>query len=621
MNLRDDTELRAESNATRRTHSESPGQSAIDASDPLPRTLVETFRRESGPALRFHEDGRWTRLSFGELEGRARAWARGLIALGVTSDDRVAILSRTRVEWTLADLAAMWAGAAVVPVYETSSAEECEHVLSDSGASVVFCEDGEQVAKVEAIRERLPRLQHVIAFGDTAEPVLSLSALADAGGEVAEEALDARIAEIGADDVCTIVYTSGTTGAPKGCVLTHANVRANVEMIKRRIHFGPGPNTVYLWLPLAHVLARVVQFVALDQGAQLAYWRRDMRRLLDDVADVQPTHLPAVPRLFEKIHDRARTAAAGSALKRRLVDWALGVGRRRQLALERGGVAGVWIGAQHAVADRLVLRRIRRPFGPRLKFAVTGAAPIDPEILRFFHAAGVYVLEGYGMTETTAVTAVNSVREYRFGTVGKPLPGCEVAIAADGELLVRGPHVFAGYFAQGAEPAESGWLHTGDLASIDEDGFVTITGRKKDLIITSSGKNVTPTSIEAALERSRWISHAVVFGDRRPFLTALVTLDATEAPALAAELGLDADPAALASHELVRDEIQRVVDEVNSRFARAEQVKRFVILGRDLSVEAGELTPTAKVKRKVVYDRYGHALEGLYPANGRSAST
>ncbi len=566
----------------------------------LSRSLLDTLDLHHGVAARFHDGSGWSELRYSQIAEQARRLARGLIRLGVEPGDRVAILSDTRVEWTLADLAALFAGAVVVPVYQTNSAGECEHVLADSGARVVFCEDDAQVEKIAPLLGRLPQLEHVITFGVRRSPAIELEDLARAGGAVPDGELDARADAVRPDDPCTIVYTSGTTGAPKGCVLTHANVRSNIDMIERRIRFDAEENVIYLWLPLAHVLARIVQLLALDQGATLAYWRRDTALLLDDVAELQPTHLPSVPRVFEKIYAAATAGASNSRPRRMLLDWAIGVGRRAQAARERARPLGVGLAAQHRLADRLVLRRIRRVFGDRLQFAVTGAAPVDPDILRFFHAAGVYVLEGYGMTETTAVAAVNTIDELRFGTVGRPLPGCSVRIAPDGELLVKGPHVFSGYHDAPDATAEviddDGWLATGDLARQDDDGYLTITGRKKDLIITSSGKNVTPASIENALQQQRWISHAVVYGDRRPYLTALIALE----------------PDAPASDPRIREEIQRSVDEVNARFAAIEQVKRFALLDRDLSEEAGELTPTAKVKRQVVYERHRDRLDALY---------
>ena len=581
----------------------------------LSQALLESVEAGRGNAMRFHQDGRWRTLSFAQLAQDARRLARGLIAVGVEPGDRVAILSATRREWTLADLAVLWAGAVAVPVYHTNSPDECRHVLQDSGARVVFCEDSEQLAKLAEVDEGLPQLQHIVNFTDSGEAALSLEELGRRGDEVEPGEVDARVSALSRDDAATIVYTSGTTGAPKGCVLTHGNIRSNIEMVERRVDFGDDPKVFYLWLPLAHVLARVVQYIAIHQGAELGYWRGDPKQLPDDVAELQPTHLPSVPRVFEKIYTAARSGAEESALKARLLDWAVGVGGRFRQAREDGQRIDPLLAAQHRLADRLVLRRIRGLFGSRLRLAVTGAAPVEPDILRFFHAAGVYVLEGYGMTEATAVATLNTVEEHRFGTVGRPVPGCEIRVAEDGELLIRGPNVFAGYFGHEEDTAGvlvDGWLHTGDLGAIDADGYVTITGRKKEIIITSSGKNVTPASIENALKQCRWISQAVVYGDRRPYLTALITLDPAEAPALAGKLGVPDDLATMAVDERVRAEIRRAVDDVNSRFATIEQVKRFIVLERDLSEEEDELTPTAKVKRAVVYDRHGDRLGALY---------
>jgi long-chain acyl-CoA synthetase len=589
------------------TLSSLPGPATLAAS------LFEGMSRREGPALRFPTGEGRSDLSYPELVERAGRLAKGLIEIGVEPGDRVAILSTTRAEWTLADLAILWSGGVVVPVYPTNSAAECEHVLRDSGARVVFCEDAEQLAKVRSVRDRLPALEWTVAF--TVNGAFGLDDLASRGERLADSRLRAKIRTKEPRETCTVVYTSGTTGAPKGCVLTEGNLRANLDMVQQRIAFGAGENTIYLWLPLAHVLGRMVQLLALDQGATLAYWSGDPARMLEDVAELQPTHFPSVPRVFEKVHTAAIAGAERSRLKRRVLPWAIEVGRRRQLARERRGRTPLRLTLPYALADALVLRRIRRLFGSQLEFAVTGAAPLDPEILRFFHAAGVYVLEGYGMTETTAVSTVNTIDEHRFGTVGRPLPGCEIRIAADGEVLVKGPHVFGGYFGRAgdeAEPITDGWLATGDLGSVDVDGFLTITGRKKDVIITSSGKNVTPASIEAALEQNRWISHAVVYGDRRPYLTALITLDPAEASALATELGISEDLAVLAGSGQVRARIQAAVDEANARFAPVEQVKRFAILDRDLSEATGELTPTAKVKRQVVYARHAPEFDRLY---------
>jgi long-chain acyl-CoA synthetase len=584
----------------------------------LATLVVDAAARHHGTAMRYPQDGGWQRTSYPQFGADVRAIAKGLIALGVASGDRVAVLSNTRPEWTLADFGAMCAGAVVVPVYQTNSPEECQYVLEHSETTTLFCEDAEQLAKIAEIRATLPELRHVIRFEGEGDDAFTLADVRAAGAEIADAELDARRRAIGSDDVATIVYTSGTTGPPKGCMLTHGNAISDIDACLERVHFVPDSDVVYIFLPLAHVLTRIVQFIAVEVGAEMAYWRRDPKKIVEDVQIIKPTHLPSVPRIFEKIHTAATAKAedAGGA-KAKLFHWAVGVGREVRRREDRGGHPGLILKAQYALADRLVLHRIRDLFGGHLKLALTGAAPIDTEILEFFHAAGIWVLEGYGMTETSAVESVNTIPEHRFGTVGKPLPICEVRIAEDGEVLMRGPNVFKGYYRNEEATRETlsddGWVHSGDLGELDEEGYLSITGRKKDLIITSSGKNISPSNIENALKLSRWISQAVVYGDRRPYLTALLTLDPDEAGALAAKVGAASEePADLARDPAVLAELQTTVDEVNRKFARIEQVKRFTVLGRDLSQEGHELTPSLKVKRNVVYERYADDFRALY---------
>jgi long-chain acyl-CoA synthetase len=405
-------------------------------------------------------------------------------------------------------------------------------------------------------------------------------------------------------------------------MLTHGNLVADIDGIHPILKITPDDDVLYVFLPLAHVLTRIVQLFAIDAGGEMAYWRRDPKKIVEDVQLIKPTYLPSVPRIFEKIHTAAtaKADAAGGA-KAKIFHWAVGVGREVAQREDRGGHPGLVLKARHALADRLVLHKIRDLFGGRVKLALSGAAPIDTEILEFFHAAGVWVLEGYGMTETCAVETLNTIEHHRFGTVGQPLPVCEVRVADDGEVLMRGPNIFKGYYNNPAATAETldadGWLHSGDLGELDADGYLSITGRKKDLIITSSGKNISPSNIENALKLCRWISQAVVFGDRKPYLTALLTLDPDECKALAEKLGADsADPAELAKNPAVRDELQSAVDEANRKFARIEQVKKFTILERDLSQEHEELTPTLKVKRNVVYENYKDEFTALYASGG-----
>jgi long-chain acyl-CoA synthetase len=420
-------------------------------------------------------------------------------------------------------------------------------------------------------------------------------------------------------DTATIVYTSGTTGPPKGCVTTHENVMATARMYEEELRFASRdePMVVFMFLPLAHSLARVTQMVTLDVGGTIAFWRGDPRVVLEDLAETRPTHVPSVPRVFEKVHTKALAGVEeGGRLKRAVFHWALGTGRRVRELERGGGVPGVWLRGRHALADRLVLSKVRGLFGPDIRLALTGAAPIAQDVLEFFDACGVLILEGYGMTETTAAATLNTQAAFRFGTVGRALPGTDISIAADGEILMRGPNVFAGYFRNEEATHETmthdGWLRSGDLGSIDDDGFLRITGRKKDLIITSSGKNISAANIEAALREIRWVSEAVVFGDNRPYLVALLTLDPDEAPALAEKAGVECDIAAMAHDPGVLRELAAEVEQVNACFARIEQVKRFAVAERDLTQGDGELTPTLKVKRAIVYGEYADLFDSLY---------
>ncbi|MDX6690287.1 MAG: long-chain acyl-CoA synthetase [Solirubrobacteraceae bacterium] len=578
--------------------------------------VLSSAASHRGTALRYPDGAAWRELSYPQVGDDVRALAKGLMALGVEAGDRVAILSNTRAEWTLADFGAICAGAIVVPVYQTNSPEECQYVLEHAGAKVVFCEDAEQVAKVDTIRADLPDLELVVCFEGEPGSAMSLDELRAGGAPISDEELGERASAAAPEDVATIVYTSGTTGPPKGCMLTHANVIAVVDMVQQRLEFTPDDDVVYVFLPLAHMLARIVQIVGISFGVELAYWRRDPKLIIDDVAQLNPTHLPSVPRIFEKIYAAATgKAQAAGGVKAKLFWWAIRVGSEIRRRERRGGHPGLVLNAQHALADKLVLHKIRALFGNRAKLAITGAAPIEADIVSFFHAAGVWVLEGYGMTETTVAATLNTIKENRPGSVGRPLPGCDVKIADDGEVLMRGPNIFKGYYRNEEathEVVQDGWLHSGDLGELD-DGYLSITGRKKDLIITSSGKNISPSNIESAIKQSRWISQAVVYGDRRSYLTALVTLDPDEAASLAEQVGAgDADPAALAQHPGVRAVLQSAIDETNRRFARIEQIKRFAILDRDLTQEHEELTPTLKVKRNVVYERYRDVFDGLY---------
>ncbi|MBA2763472.1 MAG: long-chain fatty acid--CoA ligase [Thermoleophilaceae bacterium] len=562
------------------------------------------------PALKHKVDGEWTAISYAEVGDAVSEITRGLIDLGIESGERVAILSHTRPEWTLANFGILSAGAASVSVYQTNSAEECHYVLDHSESRAVFVEDAEQLGKVREVQGELPHLEFIIVIepsGDIGDAI-SLADLRERGRGRDGTEFDARVASVEPDDNCVFIYTSGTTGPPKGCILTHRNYRNVTTMSEAQGILAPG-DSAYLFLPLAHAFALLVQFVTIDLGATLAYWEKDATKIVANLQEVKPTYFPSVPRIFEKIY----TLATNAAPDKEQLAKAVAVGLKVRQMQADGQEVPAELQAGFDQADEALFKNVRALFGGNIRQCVTGAAPIAQEILEFFYACGVPVLEGYGMTETSTVATVNSLEEFRFGSVGKPLPGQEIKIAADGEILLRGPNIFKEYFKNPdatADTIDEGWLHTGDLGSLDEDGFLVITGRKKDIIITAGGKNITPANLENGLKQTRWVSQAVVVGDRRPYLIALITLDQEEAPAFAEQHGLAV--ADLPNSEQMRAEVQKVVDQVNSRVGPVEQIKRFKILDHDLSQETGELTPTLKVKRNVVNEKFAGEVDALY---------
>ncbi len=581
--------------------------------------LLPLAAREHGPrrAVLYKEDDSagWVSKTYAEVGEIVERLSLGLMELGIEKGDKVAILSNTRPEWTYFDFAALTAGATVVPIYQTNSPEECHYVLEHSDTKAVIVEDDEQLEKIRQVRDRCPLLEQVIRMTGSSEDAISAEDLAHQGSARDSADWEERWRSVTPDDICTLIYTSGTTGPPKGCVISQGNYRAMLDMVLEVGALGDDELT-YLYLPLAHSFALLVQFGTVALGATLAYWERDPLKIIPNLAEVKPTYFPSVPRIFEKIYTAATAnAEKAGGLKKAIFNWAIRVGRKVRELERQGREPGFLLRRQYKIADEQVLSKIRGLFGGRLKLAVSGAAPINPEILRFFDAAGVLVVEGWGMTETSTAATVATSEDFKFGTVGRPFPGCEVKLAEDGEILVRGPNVFKGYYKNPEATAETlvdGWLRTGDLGEIDDEGYVKITGRKKDIIITAGGKNITPANIEAEVKQHPLVSQCVVIGDRRPYLVALVTLDPEEAVTYAKDHGLPEDPEQLAANEEVRATIQRHIDRINEKFARVEQVKKFVILPRDLSQESGELTPTMKVKRNVVADKYAGEVESLY---------
>jgi long-chain acyl-CoA synthetase len=593
---------------------EERGTNSTTLADLLPRAAR---LYGSAPAVRFREGGEWVSRSFVQVEETVRTLALGLVDLGVEKGDKVSILANTRPEWTYFDFAALSIGAVVVPIYQTNSPEECRYVLENSDAKVVVVEDDGQLEKIRGVREKLPLLEQVVRMTGSSEDAISIEELAARGAGRDAEEWERRWSAVTREDVSTFIYTSGTTGPPKGCVITHGNYRAMLDMVKDNSVIEDKDLT-YLYLPLAHSFALLIQLASFDLGATLAYWQRDPLKIMADLAEVKPTYFPSVPRIFEKIYTTATSAMEKEGgLKKAVFEWSIRVGGKVREMERAGREPGFLLRKQYEFADRKVLSKIRDLFGGKVRIATSGAAPINPEILRFFDAAGVLVLEGWGMTETSTAATISKPDDFKIGTIGKPFPGCDVKIAEDGEILVKGPNVFQGYYKNEEATRETivnGWLHTGDLGTIDADGFIEITGRKKDIIITAGGKNITPANLEAELKQHPLVSQCVVVGDRRPYLVALVTLDPEDAVAYAREHGLPEDPEQLASNSDIRATIERHLARVNDKFARVEQVKKIAILPHDLSQESGELTPTLKVKRAVVADKHREEIEQLYAA-------
>jgi long-chain acyl-CoA synthetase len=589
-----------------------PGTS-ITLADLLPRA-AENFG--SNGAFLFKNDSEsWENVSFDEVLAKVQDLTLGLIDLGVKPGDRVSILGNTRVEWTLFDLAAMSAGAIVAPIYQTNSPVECQYVIEHSGARFLVVEDEAQLEKIRQVKDQLPDLETVIMMLGKSDDTVSMDELMERGSKGDPGGFEKSWQSVKPEDTCKIIYTSGTTGPPKGCVISHGNYRSMLDMSESVEILGAG-ETTFLYLPLAHVFALLIQYGTLDVGGRIAYWERDQLRIVPSLSEIKPENFPSVPRIFEKVHDSAIAGSAGDGgLKAAIFNWAVKVGKKVNDLEDQGKKPGALLARKHALADKLVFTKIRDIFGGNLKLAITGAAPIDPEIIRFFHAAGVPVLEAWGMTETSTGGTLNLPGTFRVGTVGQALPGVDLKTAEDGELLVKGPNVFQGYYKNQEATDETiidGWLHTGDLASIDDEGYVTITGRKKELIITAGGKNITPVNIEALVKRNPLVSQCVVVGDRKPYLVALITLDQEALSRFATEQGTLDESATMTDSPVVREELEKHIEEVNSHFASVEQVKRFQILPADLSQEGGELTPTLKLKRPVISSKYEKEIEDLY---------
>jgi len=594
---------------------------------PPPGTLNHLFfaaaRKWTKPdAMMVRVDGKWQPISHATIVERVRRIALGLTSLGVARGDRIAILSENRPEWALADYACLTSGFADVPIYATLPAEQIPYLLEDSGAVAIFVSTPAQAAKVASIRKQCRRLLHVIAFDETArhDADLTLRDLeakgasadtVDRATEYERMAMDVR-----PDDLATIIYTSGTTGSPKGVMLSHDNIHSNVEGTRRVV---PIENDVAIsFLPLSHIFQRMGDYWFFATGTMIAYVE-SFEKVSEAMSEVRPTIALSVPRLYEKMYARVlENALSGGAIKKRIFFWARAVADRWADETLAGRKPGALVGAQYALAQRLVFSKLKARTGGRLRYFVSGGAPLATEINKFFYAAGLTILEGYGLTETSPVIGVNTPVNFRIGTIGKPIAGVEAKIAPDGEILTRGPHVMKGYFNKPDATAEAidgeGWFHTGDIGVI-EDGFIRITDRKKDIIVTAGGKNIAPQPIENMVKTNKYVSQAVMIGDRRKFPVLLVVPNYEQLEKWAKEKNIIwSDRSQLLAMPTIHAKVDQEVRSKLTGLAPFEMPKKIALLGADFTVDGGELTPTLKVKRRVIEKNYKSLIDSLYDA-------
>lgn len=588
-----------------------PAMAQLSPTTHLLQPVIAWAENEPGrPVAAIREGDRFIDVTAGDFYGRVRRLAKGLVASGIEAGDRVVLMSHTRLEWLLVDYAILAAGAVTVPIYETSSAEQAEWILGDSGARLAVLETPAMGALYAQVHWHASACREALVIDDG-----GLDQLEARGRDVDDATVDERIAAITTDRVATIVYTSGTTGRPKGCVQTQGNLCANVAQNVEAMRSTLTENeTTLLFLPLAHTLAKAIALVCMQWGAKLAF-ATDMGQLQEELQLARPTLVVSVPRVFEKVFNAAQHKAHAEGhgkifdkAEEVAIRWSRdhGAGRRRPVTT-----------VEHAAMDRLVYGKLREVFGGRLRFAVSGGGPLGDRLTHFFNGVGVRIYEGYGLTETSPTLTLNTSEAWRPGTVGRPLAGTTIRIAADGEVLAKGPQVFQRYWnAEAATAAtfdDDGWFRTGDIGELDTDGFLRITGRKKELIVTAAGKNVAPAPLEDRLRAHPLVSQAIVVGDQRPFVAAILTLDDEALDQWAAERGLDGvEGPELRQHEEVRVELQSAIDDANRSVSKAESIRAFDVLPHDLTIESGELTPTLKVRRAVVAKSYESVIERLY---------
>jgi long-chain acyl-CoA synthetase len=576
------------------------------------RTIWSLWQRaisegRTNPAYLVEEPDGWREVSWEEAGRAVEELAHGLLALGIRKGDSFGIIARTRPEWVHLDFALAHIGAVPAPIYPSLMAKECSYILEHSEAVGVLVETEDDLALIEGARPR-----HVY----TLETLAELRTLGREHAAAKPDAVQEAAAQIGDEDLYSYIYTSGTTGPPKACMILNRNYYEMAATIDRVEDFFLPTDVLLLYLPLAHNFGRFMHLLGAYMGYTVAFCP-DPRRIGEVLPQVRPTLLPTVPRVLEKVHTAVSASfAEATGIRRRLVDWSLAVGRRASELRQEGRDLPPGLAVQFRIADRLVYSKVKARLGGRMRATISGGAPLAKEIAEFFHTLDVLILEGYGQTECTTASNCNLPNRFRFGTVGPALPGIEVATDDDGEILVRGPTVFAGYYkdeeATREVLGEDGWLHTGDVGEIDEDGFLTVTDRKKDLIVTAGGKNVAPQNIENDLKASPYVSQALVVGDRRPFLTALITLDEDEVGKWARRRNLNGDVGELSRHEDVRELVREAVERANSDLARFQQIRGWTILPRDFVAEENEITPTLKLKRRICEQHFADEIEALY---------
>jgi len=579
--------------------------------------------RGDRPAQQWKEGGAWHTRTWRETGDIVRELATGLLALGRRKDEAVGILSASRAEWVQADFAIFSVGGRTIPIYPTYPPDLIQYIVNDAEVKTLFVEDPGQLAKVLEVQGKMEGLEQIVVMqgdpGAASGRVMTWDALLRLGRESRERLraeLEARVAAVRPSDIATIVYTSGTTGPPKGVVQTHGNHMATLASAARMSGIEDG-DTHLLFLPLAHSFARLESFIGVHRGLTTAF-AENIDKLRENLPEVKPHFICSVPRVFEKVYAGViARAEAGPPLKRRIFHWAVGVGRRVSRLQQAGKPVPTLLGLQQRVAHALVFSKLHQALGGRLRFAVSGGAPLAKEIAEFFHAAGILILEGYGLTETCPSLTFNRLDHFKFGSVGQAQPGIEIKIAPDGEILARGGNIAQGYFKKPEATAEvflaDGWFATGDIGRIDEDGFLFITDRKKDLIVTAGGMNIAPQNIENLLKGDPFISQAMVYGDQRPYPVALITLNPEELAKFAREQSIvDTDPASLVKNAKVVERVSRIVEGRNAELQSYARVKKFLILPGDFTVENGLLTPTLKVKRRVITDKNRELLDSLY---------